>query len=300
MSAEQELTFTSHGVAFDRSPDKFGWLRESQEIAHDKDALQERMTEDGYLFMRGILDKQVVLDARRELLEKLDSVEEIDRDYPLMEAIFSGRSNRANASAQNFAQQLRLGEKIRALVHGGKVIEFYETFFGDEVRPFDFIWLRAVRVGAATGCHYDWVYMGRGTKKLYTSWIPIGDVPYSDGALCILENSHKDEELVNTYGASDVDDRSKPNPWGGWFTKNPLEVQEKVGGRWLTAGEGGFRTGDMLVFGMWTMHCSMDNRSPVNRIRLSSDTRYQLASEPADHRWVGDNPIAHGAAAKRG
>ena len=295
MSGGREQAFTSHGVEFDRSPDKFGWLRESQEIAGDREALQERMAEDGYLFLRGVLDREAVLAARRELLEHLDSAEEIDRSRPLMDAVFSGRSSRTG----NFAHRLRSGEKMRALVHSGKVIDFYETFLGGAVRPFDFIWLRTVRVGGATGCHYDWVYMGRGTKRLYTSWIPIGDVPYSDGALCLLENSHKAEELVNTYGAVDVDS-SKPNPWGGgWFTKDPLEVQEKVGGRWLTAGDGGFRVGDMLVFGMWTMHCSMDNRSPENRIRLTSDTRYQLASEPADHRWVGENPIAHGAAAKR-
>ena len=35
-------------------------------------------------------------------------------------------------------------------------------------------------------------------------------------------------------------------------------------------------------------------------IRLSSDTRYQLASEPVDERWIGEHPIAHGVAGKRG
>jgi hypothetical protein len=50
---------------------------------------------------------------------------------------------------------------------------------------------------------------------------------------------------------------------------------------------------------MVTLHCSLDNQSPVNRIRLSSDSRYQLASEPADERWIGEEPIAHGPAAQR-
>jgi hypothetical protein len=34
--------------------------------------------------------------------------------------------------------------------------------------------------------------------------------------------------------------------------------------------------------------------------RLSSDSRYQLATEPADERWIGEHPIAHGAAGKKG
>ena len=34
-----------------------------------------------------------------------------------------------------------------------------------------------------TGAHYDVVYMGRGTPRLYTSWTPIGDAPLEDGPL---------------------------------------------------------------------------------------------------------------------
>ncbi len=56
--------------------------------------------------------------------------------------------------------------------------------------------------------------------------------------------------------------------------------------------------GDLLTFRMNTVHASLDNRS--DRIRLSTDTRYQLASEPVDERWVGENPIAHGPAGRRG
>ena len=62
-------------------------------------------------------------------------------------------------------------------------IPFYREFLGGEVRTLDYIWVRNVRVGAATGCHFDWVYMGRGTRNLYTTWIPIGDVPLAEGPL---------------------------------------------------------------------------------------------------------------------
>ena len=75
-------------------------------------------------------------------------------------------------------------------------------------------------------------------------------------------------------------------PVGG-LDETLLEVQEQLGGRWLTAD---FNAGDMLVF---TLHCALDNCSPANRIRITSDTRYQLVSEPIDERWIGDDPIAH-------
>ena len=49
--------------------------------------------------------------------------------------------------------------------------------------------------------------------------------------------------------------------------------------------------GDALLFGMYTMHGSLTNTT--NRYRLSCDTRYQLASEPADERWIGAKPKGH-------
>jgi hypothetical protein len=53
-----------------------------------------------------------------------------------------------------------------------------------------------------------------------------------------------------------------------------------------------------LVFSIYSLHASLDNTT--DRVRLSSDSRYQPAGEPADERWIGENPIAHGPEAKRG
>ena len=125
-----------------------------------------------------------------------------------------------------------------------------------------------------------------------TAWIPQGAVPLADGPLAILQGSHTWHELQNTYGKIDVDKDKEKNPYGGgWLTKNPIQPQQRYGGRWLTTE---FEPGDLLVFGMFTLHCAIDNESPENRIRLSTDTRYQLASEPADERWIGDDPFGHG------
>ena len=81
----------------------------------------------------------------------------------------------------------------------------------------------------------------------------------------------------------------------GSYSTDASAARQELGGRWLTAE---YRMGDLLVFGMYTMHASSDNRS--NRIRLSSDSRYQLASDPVDERWIGDDPPIHGIRAKRG
>ncbi len=117
----------------------------------------------------------------------------------------------------------------------------------------------------------------------------------------VLEGSNNNQRLRETYGRYDVDTYCENRPeihgWkqGGQLTGNSNQIRRSLGGHWLS---GEFRMGDVLIFSVFTVHASLDNHS--DRIRLSSDSRYQLASEPADERWIGPNPIAHSAAGKRG
>lgn len=295
--SQEGLSPTSHGYAFDTSASTFGELRDSSGLVDDVPALRKRMAEDGYVFIRRYLDRDLVLSARRELCEKLDAVGLIDRGQPLTEAIFSGTTSQlAKIDRKAYAKDLRTGKAVRAVCHGTQIMDFYERFLGGEALSYDYIWIRNVRVGAATGVHFDWVYMGRGTRNLFTTWIPMGAVPLSDGPLAVLEGSHQIEDLRPTYGALDVDRDgvwSNPNHKyaGGWLTKDIRDVQARFPRRWLTAE---FEPGDILLFGMFTLHCSLDNQSTKNRIRLSTDSRYQLASEPVDQRWAGEEPFGHG------
>ena len=131
------------------------------------------------------------------------------------------------------------------------------------------------------------------------------------GGLMVLEGSHRLEDVKSSYGAMDVDTyctnkqeakaiESGEKQWedrvnSGKFADDALVVREQLGGRWLTAD---FHAGDVLLFCMYLMHASTDNHS--QGFRLSTDTRYQLASEPVDERWVGKNPPAHGPSGKKG
>ena len=128
--------------------------------------------------------------------------------------------------------------------------------------------------------------MGRGTHKVMTAWIPYGDVSLELGGLMMLEKSHQQQERLRKYLEMDVDTYcANRGPYkfnNGLLTSNPVSLREKLGGRWLTAS---FRMGDLLTFGMKTVHGSLDNST--TSYRLSTDTRYQLASEPIDERWVG-------------
>jgi ectoine hydroxylase-related dioxygenase (phytanoyl-CoA dioxygenase family) len=109
-------------------------------------------------------------------------------------------------------------------------------------------------------------------------------VPFEKGPLAMLHGSHRFERIKETYGRMDVD----RDHVTGWFSSDPIEMTERFGGRWMTTE---FQMGDALIFGMFSMHGSINNTT--NQFRLSCDTRYQRADEPVDERWIGENPIAH-------
>jgi ectoine hydroxylase-related dioxygenase (phytanoyl-CoA dioxygenase family) len=150
--------------------------------------------------------------------------------------------------------------------------------------------------------------MGRGTHQHMTCWVPYGDISFTLGGLMVLEGSHKRMDLLENYVYRDVDafcenkakdaEKAKKGEWTftGTLSHNPPAVRNKFGGRWLTTE---FKAGDFITFGMFLVHASLDNRSE-NRLRISSDSRYQRASEAVDERWVGPNPPGHSLAGKRG
>lgn len=299
------LPLTMGGQELDASAEAFGTLRDSTDIAHDFPALRQRMEQDGYLFIPGYLDREEVRAARLECATRLADAGLLHPDCEVEEAVA------APTTDIQFHPRLAVDNApLKHLLYSGAMMEFYAGFFGEAVRHFDFTWLRAISRGHGTMPHLDSVYMNRGTLRLYTAWTPLGDIPLEQGGLCILENGHTHEQLNKGYGRKDVDKfcENRVGPGytgmggggnirhGGWLTKDPVKLRRNLGGRWLTCPE--YRMGDLLTFTIFTIHASLDNHT--DRIRLSSDSRYQRASEPADERWIGENPIAHGPEAKRG
>ena len=130
--------------------------------------------------------------------------------------------------------------------------------------------------------------MGRGSQNLYTVWIPFGDVEITQGTLAVCRGSHKLDSFArirDTYGRMDID----RDGITGWFEHDPMKIVERFGGQWLGAN---YRAGDVIVFGMHTMHASTTNLT--NRFRLSCDVRYQPASDPVDERWKRDGSGHYG------
>ncbi|AJQ97781.1 phytanoyl-CoA dioxygenase family protein [Gynuella sunshinyii] len=285
---EQELY--CRGVKLNPSPEYLGELRDSSNILSDADALKARMDEEGYLFFPGLIEREKVLKARREILLKYATIGEIDSiNHDVMDSILQKKSFIGNVNLVAFTESIRRGAAYEDLTEDIRIMNVYEKLLGGPVRTFEFKWPRFVRPGEGTGIHSDNIYVTGGTQNVWTTWIPIGDVALEEGPIVLLEKSHKSPKLT-TYWGKDAD-KDKV----GWLSENPTGVQKSIGGRWLT---GNFKAGDILCFDVRLVHASLDNRSSVNRCRLTSDTRYQLQSDPLDERWYGGNLNPHGGQMK--
>jgi hypothetical protein len=297
-------TMTSMHKIIDTDPSVFGELVTSNHLLDHPQALRDVLANEGYVYLKNVLNTNDITQARLLMLERLASQGHVDMDYPLAE----GRAH--PTSKVQFMPDLSADNPaLQRVLYDGPMIDIFGRILDTAVRHYDFTWVRAVAPKRGTPPHMDIVYMGRGTKQLYTAWTPLMDVPLSMGGLMLLERSHNHTRLNEGYGAKDVDEFCENRVGdgytgmggggnirsGGWLSDDPVKLRKALGGRWLSAD---FAAGDVLIFSVFVVHTSLDNAS--DRIRLSTDTRYQRADEPIDERWIGDEPIGHGSAGKRG
>ncbi|MBI3800069.1 MAG: phytanoyl-CoA dioxygenase, partial [Deltaproteobacteria bacterium] len=135
----------------------------SNDARDDVPELRRRIAEDGYLFFRDFFGREETLGARREVVNWLDGGGLLDRGRPVLAAVAAAHaSTRIEPEAGKFPS-------VRRLMHGGRIMQFYERFLGGTARAYDHIWLRVPSPGQVTGPHCDIIYMGRGTTNLYTS-----------------------------------------------------------------------------------------------------------------------------------
>jgi ectoine hydroxylase-related dioxygenase (phytanoyl-CoA dioxygenase family) len=262
-------------------------LRETPAWRERPALLRERLDEDGYVLLRGCLERDAVMAARAEVFARLAEVGEVRE--PSQDGIATGASRRAelHPDLNAFWRSVCEGGKLRDVTHRGALGGVASAIFGAKARPFDMLWLRAMVGGRASHLHFDHVYMNRGSANVVTAWIPLGDVPIEAGPIVFVENAHRDAGLIAQHRGHDVD---RDADYSGSFADDAVSVAQRMGTRLLSAD---FNAGDVVLFGMFTLHGSLDNNIGGNRIRLSCDMRWQPAHEATDERWHGAPPSGH-------
>lgn len=246
--------------------------------------LQERLHEEGFLYLKEVLPKNLVLAARNAVLASLES----------LGVVLQGENGKLNPNSSWETDQgavppsLARCPEMLALVESDALRGLMEEILNDKAQTLDHKWLRAVGKGENSGFHTDSVYLNQGSREALTCWIPLGDVDLRLGGLCVVKNSHRDvryERVRETYSNIDVDTAGIHGT--GWFTEDAREILS-YGCPLLTAS---FKMTDIVIFRLDTMHGSLSNGSDPAEVRISCDARWYAAKDVVDARYMGEDPV---------
>lgn len=260
--------------------------RDSTDLLGDANALRQRAEEDGYLFFRQLLPRDLVLELRRQFLQVLDRYGWLDRSAPLMDGVVDRDAVEAEDPAKmteggvgihNVAyRDVQKLELFHALAHHPNVLKMYRQLLGETAMPHPRHIARLIlpaSFNAPTPPHQDFIHI-QGTKNVWTMWLPVGDCPREMGNLTVIRGSHRDG-LLPVAAAQGA---------GG------LEAHLCAGNyEWI---EDDFQAGDALTFPSLTVHKALKPQI-TDRVRLSCDFRFQRADEPIDQSSL----VPHGGIA---
>jgi hypothetical protein len=272
--------FTSNGYTLDHSPARMGWIEPVPDsIRAHKDALWANLRRDGYLYLPQQLDPGVINSFREYYFTMMYDTGIIEQGTnPALGTGAAGELDRAKIRDVLF-NDIVPGRRYEALTSHPDIKGWFEWFLGDDVHLHKRKIIRHIRpgesgIGTATQAHYDLVYLREGSERVLSMWIPLGDCPAEQGGLAYLEGSHH-------WALADERDRGERPPAAS-LTADLPGLADKHDTRWLLAN---YKAGDVMVHSSYVVHASTDNVDPQNRVRLSTDIRYQRAAEPIDWRW---------------
>ncbi len=238
---------------------------DSTAIIHDGPALQQRMQQDGYLFLRGLLPQDTLESLRLQFLQMMREAGWVKRDTPLANAVadLDGFCVEPEPSYMEVYHQQQKLPAFHALQHEPSLLGVLERLLGEPVLPHPRLIARTLfpqRHAYTTPAHQDFIPI-QGTAETYTAWIPLQDVPAELGGLQIASGSHR-------RGVYDI----RPALGAGG-----LEVTDPLEGTWVSSP---FNQSDVLIFHSMTVHQGRSFQG--DRLRLSVDARFQRVRDPID------------------
>ncbi|HEX6970740.1 MAG TPA: phytanoyl-CoA dioxygenase family protein [Limnochordia bacterium] len=280
----------SNGHELSLAPDRFGWLTPS-DPATPIAVLRERYREQGYLWLKGILDRDEVLAFRRRFFAAMNEAGLLMPGTDPVDGRYAGGGEDKELARKLLVEIVRWAV-YEAFCMAKPILHFYEAFFEGAPYLHKRKLIRYTKPGDphCTGAHYDLTYLRGGTDRLCTSWIPIGDIPVEMGGLVYLEGTDalgRELEAAYRERSADLPPEEQVKAFNrymtsGWLTKDLQALADKANARWLAAD---YEAGDMVVHSPYIIHAATMNRDREGRMRLSTDIRYQRVRDEIDVRW---------------
>jgi hypothetical protein len=236
-------------------------LRDSRDLVGDPAGLRTRLAADGYIFVRQLLDPDLVASIGWSALHHL-------QESGWTEAGPDPVSARPKAPVKAIRMLHAFADagyrRILADAEFNKVpfVGALPDLMGQILGPAGFCYplkfprivYPATMVPRQPGnvIHKDY----KCVQDMFTTWVPLGSVPRSHGGLAIKPGSQRSTRV----------------------RYRPLDRLERG---WLTTD---YEPGDVLVFHCLTTHAALPNHEQT--MRISAEYRWQLADQPAPRRLL--------------
>ncbi|MBB6486014.1 phytanoyl-CoA dioxygenase family protein [Rhizobium lusitanum] len=284
-------SLVANGKQLSTTADRLGYLTPT-DPGIGVAAIRWLYEENGYVWLKGFLPRSEVIEFRGWVFSHLAATGLIASGTDPRDGIASA------ITPDSKAVDRYLMALVRSVAYEGfcaqpRMARFMDEFLAGISYLHKRKIMRHVRPGTttATPAHYDLVYLRGGTSRVVTAWIPIGDIPVEMGGLTYLEGSHaigarmerdfaeqnsdlSPEERVSAYNRNMTE--------GGWVSKDLPDMAERFDTRWLIAD---YEAGDVMLHSPFMIHASTTNQDERQRLRLSTDIRYQNVEDEIDVRW---------------
>ncbi|MFI9721892.1 phytanoyl-CoA dioxygenase family protein [Streptomyces sp. NPDC052396] len=275
------MLLSSNGLSLPFTEELFTPLRDSSALIGEPDALNERLWADGCLYLPQLLDRSDVLQLRAAYFGLFDA-SYFAPGTMVRDGIFSGRvpvDLPAYGVAGHPAHSFVRSEIFQRFLDNPVLTKLAEGLLGGSTEMLPRRILRHFHRGSrlASRAHVDYDYMDRGSHRVLTAWIPVGDCPPATGGLVYLEKSHTlpAEDYAPLRGITDRPQDRRP------ISHDLRETAHRLNRRWMWAD---YRAGDVMVHLPHIIHASLD--TTTDAMRVSVDTRFVRGGDRPDPRWL--------------
>lgn len=272
----------SNGMPIPFTPQYFEKGKPGNE--YDVASMKRTLMTDGYLYLPGFLNRESVFDAREEYFKLFDP-KIFKKDTTARQGVFSGTfqfSPYRHGLPGHPASQYVESDAFEHFTRTKKLHDLATSLMNEEV---SLLQRRPIRhfynnTGVASCAHADFTYLNKGTQRLLSIWIPMGDVPLEAGGIVYLKGTNDADQdalrtQLNRYKKPEKDERP--------ITADLKALADATGTPWVYHD---FKAGDIILHTPFIIHATLDCND--ERMRLSTDIRFASVKEEHDPRWGGN------------
>ena len=272
----------SNGLPLPLTERYVGALATTPLAALDDGRAAARLATHGYVFLRGLLPRELVMAMRERFFALFPAGFVADGDCRRGAFGVALPGLPAHGTQGHPAHRFVRSNEFLAFTEHPLLRAASERLLGGAVERLRRTPVRHFVPGReiSSRAHIDGTYVEAAQADLLTFWVPLGDCPLASGGLAYLEDSHLEADVgTRTRDIAPFDRADDRRP----LTHDLRWMADFTGRRWLVAD---YAAGDVVVHTPHIVHASLDCHSA--EMRLSTDIRYLRAGTHYDPRWRGD------------